>query len=222
MTRLFVLVEGQSEETFVKSVLAPHLAGFGLEVRALVVTTSRELHGRKHKGGGGWTQWLRDLKRLTGEQDGRFTTMFDLYGLPDDFPHLTECASIADTVKRAAELEAAMAKAADDWRLIPYLQRHEFESLVLALLDPLAELLEDEELKGLQALRQDIGSAGPEDINDGPDTAPSKRIQRFIPSYRKTVHGPLALESGGLATLRQQCPRFGEWLTRLERLGKTT
>lgn len=89
MMRLYiVLVEGQAEEAFVKSVLAPHLASFDLEVRPIIVTTSRDAHGRKHKGGGTWAHWLRDIKRLTGEQDGRFTTMFDLYGLPDDFPGL--------------------------------------------------------------------------------------------------------------------------------------
>ena len=37
MTRLLVHVEGQTEETFVNEVLAPHLYGFGLpSVSALV------------------------------------------------------------------------------------------------------------------------------------------------------------------------------------------
>lgn len=43
MSSLFVLVEGQTEEAFVKSVLAPHLAERGVFSHAIVVTTSREL-----------------------------------------------------------------------------------------------------------------------------------------------------------------------------------
>jgi hypothetical protein len=220
--RLYVLVEGQTEESFVKSMLAPHLASFELEVRAIIVESSRDAHGRKHKGGGHWAHWLRDLKRLTGEQDGRFTTMFDLYGLPRDFPGLRATASITDTSLRAEALETAMATAVGDWRLIPYLQRHEFEALVLCVLDQLAELLEAEDIAGLEKLRAAIGMAAPEDVNDGKETAPSKRLKNFIPGYRKNLHGPLTLEAGGLTILRKRCPRFGDWVARLEGLGDTT
>jgi len=48
--------------------------------------------------GGILQHWRRDLKRLRCE---RFTTLFDLYGLPDDFPGLEEAESIPDTVQRA-------------------------------------------------------------------------------------------------------------------------
>jgi len=88
--RLYVLVEGQTEEEFVKSVLVPHLWRRRIEVRVSVVETSRDAFGRKRRGGGRrWGKWYCDLKRLTTEQHGgdvRFTTMFDLYGLPKDFP----------------------------------------------------------------------------------------------------------------------------------------
>jgi hypothetical protein len=214
--RLYVLVEGQTEESFVKSALAPHLATCGLEVHPIIVTTSRDRQGRKHKGGGRWAHWLRDLKRLIGGHNARFTTMFDLYGLPEDFPSLQACSSIPDTVVRADALEKAMADAVNDWRLIPYVQRHEFETLVLSGLHELGQLLEGEDLTGLSELQAVIGTAAPEDINDGRETAPSKRLERFIPGYRKTVHGPLVLEACGLVALGKRCPRFGAWVERLE------
>lgn len=178
--------------------------------------TSRDRQGRKHRGGGRWSHWLRDLKRLLGEHSGRFTTMFDLYGLPDDFPSLQACSSIVDTVVRASALEKAMADIVDDWRLIPYIQRHEFETLVLSGLQELGDLLEGDDLTGLGELRAAVGAAPPEDINDGRETAPSKRLERFVPGYRKTVHGPLVLEACGVAKLVKRCPRFGEWVARLE------
>lgn len=219
--RLYVLVEGQTEETFVRTLLAKHLEIHGVSVRAIVVETSRDAYGRKRRGGGRWARWLRDLKRLTAEQkqNSRFTTMFDLYGLPPDFPEGDACSAISDTTRRADALQDAMARAVDDWRLIPYLQRHEFEALVLAALDSLAGLLADDDLEGLARLRAEIGPTPPEDVNDGTDTAPSKRLERCIPGYRKTVHGPLTLEDATLSLLKTRCPRFGGWVTTLEKLG---
>ena len=225
MTRLYVLVEGPTEEAFVKSVLAPHLLGRGVWVYTIIVETSREDFGRKRRGGGRWKHWLSDLKRLTGEQSGanaRFTTMFDLYGLPEDFPGLEQHGSDKDTKRRADNLCSSMAQVVNDHRLIPHLQRHEFEALVLAGLEVLATLLEDEtDLAGIRSLRTVLQHSAPEDINDGATTAPSKRLESQIPSYRKTVHGPLAVEGTGLLALRKACPRFCAWVAKLESLGET-
>jgi hypothetical protein len=220
--RLFIVVEGQTEEAFVNKVLAPHLYRLTppghLDVRPMIVQTSRDAQGRKRRGGGSWGKWLGDLRCLIAQQQGRFTTMFDLYGLPEDFPRWAECSITADTARRAEALENAMAEAVDDWRFIPYIQRHEFEALVLAAVDHLEQLLEGEGLAGLQLLRNDIAGAAPEDVNDGTETAPSKRLKRFISSYSKTLHGPLALEGAGLAALRAACPRFNAWVAKLEEI----
>ncbi len=222
MTRLYVLVEGQTEEAFVKRVITPHLQGLGVWAYAIIVATSRDASGRKRRGGGQWKHWRRDLKRLIREQSGdevRFTTMFDLYGLPVDFPELEKHGCIPNTSRRAESLEASMSRDVDDPRLIPYLQRHEFEALVLAALGSVTKLLEDAgDLEAVERLRAELASMSPEEVNDGESTAPSKRLMR-IPSYRKTVHGPLAVEDAGLPALRSACPRFGAWIARLEALG---
>ncbi len=202
--------------------MGPHLASRGIWVSPLIVQTSRDAFGRKRKGGGQWKHWHRDLMRLIGQQPGqeaRFTTMFDLYGLPDDFPGLDQHAQVTDTARRALLLEAAMARAVDDTRFVPYVQLHEFEALVLASLDSLALLIEaPEDRAGLTRLAAIVQASSPEAINDGPDTAPSKRLTQHLPTYRKTVHGPLATETTGLATLRAACPHFGAWVARLETL----
>jgi hypothetical protein len=220
--RLFIVVEGQTEEAFVNRVLAPHLhrvTPLGhLDVRSIIVQTSRDAQGRKRRGGGSWGKWVKDLKRLIAEPRGRFTTMFDLYGLPEDFPRWAECSSIADTARRADALENAMVEAVGDRRFIPYIQRHEFEALVLAALGNLEKLLDGDDLGGLQRLWEDIAGAAPEDVNDGTETAPSKRLKRFISSYSKTLHGPLALEDAGLEALRRACPRFDAWVAKLEEI----
>jgi hypothetical protein len=148
-----------------------------------------------------------------------FTTLFDLYGLPDDFPQLAVLSQNADTLKRVAELEQAMSATVNDHRLNPYIQRHEFEALVLASLDSLGALLDaQDDVDGLSQLREDLVNQAPEDVNDGHDTAPSKRLKGRIPSYVKTLHGPLAVESTGLMSIRAVCPRFNAWVTKLEGL----
>jgi hypothetical protein len=126
-----------------------------------------------------------------------------------------------DTVKRAESIENAMAADVEDRRFIPYLQRHEFEALVLAGLGELQRLLDSEEdLAGLDELRSTLGTTPPEDVNDGKETAPSKRLQRHVQSYQKRVHGPLVVGAVGLSGLRTACPRFGSWVSRLEQLAE--
>ena len=49
-------------------------------------------------------------------------------------------------------------------------------------------------------------------------TPPSKRIKALIPKYNKVLHGPLAAGETGLDSMRNECPRFNGWLSRLESL----
>jgi len=220
--RLYLLVEGQTEEAFVSGVLAPHLRERAVYATPIIVETSRDPYGRKRRGGGSWQKWHRDLQRLIKSQPGpdvRFSSLFDLYALPGGFPGLSAHGAHADTRQRATLLEGALATSVGDDRFIPYLQRHEFEALVLAGLDELEKLLDDEEdRQGIVRLRSAVGQIPPEDVNDGPETAPSKRLEGSIPSYRKTLHGPLVAEAVGLPSLRRACPRFDAWVSRLEGL----
>lgn len=80
------------------------------------------------------------------------------------------------------------------------------------------ELDAKDDLAGLGELEQEIAGLALEDINDGSATAPSKRLLRYIPGYRKVLHGPRAIADTGLAVLRARCPRFDAWVTRLETL----
>jgi hypothetical protein len=225
VSRLYVVVEGHTERAFIERMLAPHLDTRGVYTTAIVVTTRRDRStGQKTgRGGGHWKHWLDELRRLVRQdrrEDVRLTTLFDLYGLPDDFPELSIHATVRDTVKRADLLERAMAAAVGDRRFLPYLQRHEVEALVLACLDELHEVMTmTADARGITALRQEIGHLLPEDVDDGPATAPSKRLVANIPGYSKIRHGIDALELAGLAKIRGACPRFDAWVTRLEQLG---
>jgi hypothetical protein len=154
------------------------------------------------------------------------STLCDLYGLPDDFPDRAHQPGDADHGSRCARLERAMVRditgSSDDcgaWRLIPYIQCHEFEALVLAASHCLVDLFDaDDQRDGLLSLRSEISGIPPEDINDSPLTSPSHRLRRLIPGYRKAVDGPDAIELAGLQAVRSVCPRFNDWLSRLESL----
>jgi len=216
--RVYVVVEGQTEENVVEDLIVPHLAPMGVYLYPIIVRTSRG-----HRGGGShWTKWENDIRRIPRQQQGsdvRVTTIFDLFRLPQGFPGWEEHGREQDTNRRCDGLQRAMADVFGDPRFIPYLQRHEVEALVLASLDGLAELLDaSEDLRGLESLRAEIGEQAPEDVDDGPETAPSKRLTNHIPSYRKTVHGPRAMEAAGLQAVRARSPRFDQWVCKLERL----
>lgn len=220
MILLYALVEGVSEETFVREVLAPHLAAHNVYASAILVTTNRRL-GRAGKGG--LTRFARvreDLSRLMSEKAGsqfRFTTMFDLYRLPIDFPG-SEAASSLECGDRAEKLQTALAEEFGDDRLIPHLQIHEFESLILADFDAIQRMFPGQE-KAIASLRAVVENAGgPENVND--TEPPSKRIARSLPAYSKVLATTLMASFSSLPLLREGCPHFNAWVDRLEKLGR--
>ena len=56
--------------------------------------------------------------------------------------------------------------------------------------------------------------ASPEDIDDSPLSAPSKRIEALINRYEKPLMGVQ-----GITAIRNACPHFRSWLEKLEKLG---
>ena len=107
----------------------------------------------------------------------------------------------------------------DQSRVFPYIQRYEFESLLFSNVSAFADTLNapQESVASLARIRARFPT--PEDINDNPATAPSKRIAGLIPGYNKKVNGPDLAEAIGLDVIRAECCRFNAWLERLESLG---
>lgn len=222
---LYITAEGPTEREFALKILRPHLAQYHVFVAARGVLTSKDKRaGRQYRGG--LTNYLKaknDIQTWLKEDSRtncRFSTMFDFYALPNDFPDFTNAQKKTDPYQKIAFLEAALAQDIGDSRFIPYIQLHEFEALILADAQKLDwEYLEhDRAIANLVAM---VGDGNPELINDGAETAPSKRILKQIPEYDKVTAGWTVVEQIGLATLRHKCPHFNEWLTRLEQLGAT-
>lgn len=226
MSDVVAIVEGQTEQTFVRDHLAAHLGGRGIAIGA-------RLPGRVARRGGvrAWESVRGDILRTLRERRGRVcTTMFDFYGMPTDWPGRTEAARLQQD-KRGPHVEHAMledlaADAVDNFRrelFIPYVQVHEFEALLFSDVAKIAEALSPvsgTDQKFLAAhLDKILAEAGQaEAINDGHETCPSRRIIDLVRPYRKPLHGPIIAGRIGLDVLRTACPHFGQWLTRLESL----
>lgn len=225
MMRLNIIAEGQTEEDFVNKVLIPHLWNFGVYVSVRCVMTSKDKRINKIYRGG-----LLDYKKakadilswLTEDKKTILSTMFDLYALPDNFPNYQIAKQENDPYERVKLLEDALRNDLPDehrWRFIPYIQLHEFEALVLV--DP-TKLLDEyiERDKAIANLQELMENNEPELVNDGVETAPSKRIIREIPEYDrdKRSSGVKVTAKIGIEKLKLKCPHFSEWVGKLEKL----
>ena len=218
MTRVHIICEGPTEETFVNEVLGPHLASFDVFPYASLVGKPG------HKGGRVSTaRMARDITyRLLGDRTAWCTTFFDFYGLDSKFVGQGEAAKKSSYEDKAQTIESALqhhVRAMTDentvLRFIPYIQMYEFEGLLFSDPAKLASGLYIEDFKTkFQAIRNSFNT--PEEINDSRMTAPSKRILKLMPSYEKPLYGSLAAIEVGLETIRRECKRFDAWVGILE------
>lgn len=215
MKRLIIVVEGDTEKEFVDNVLSPYLYAKGLQS----VSCFKIKHTK-----GGLTKYRHlktDLLNCVYEKDVVVTTLIDFYALPNDFPKYDEAARIEDKAERLTFLEAAIV---DDIQsendgyfpnLLPYIQLHEFEALVFSSLQSIASLFDDDEADFAEIERIVNAHSNPEDINDNPKTAPSKRLLKLIKGYHKVVDGIMIIEETGIETVLKKCTRFNSWVETL-------
>jgi hypothetical protein len=162
--------------------------------------------------------------RLLEDKSSFCTTFFDFYALPGDFPGKKDAQSHRDIAAKAQCIQNSLTS----WlrseigpeplrRFVPYVQMHEFEGLLFSDPDKLAEGMDRPELSAkFNAIRDNFPT--PEDINDGYETAPSRRIANAFPGYQKPYNGILAAKRIGLEKIRRECHLFNGWLCRLETL----
>jgi hypothetical protein len=226
MARLLVHVEGETEETFVNEVLAPHLYAAGWETVAARIVGNARL--RERRGGiKPWSAVRTDIIRHLKEDPSCFaTTMVDFYALPQspgkEWPGRAEATSLPGSEKAPfvetrlqADINLAMGLDFIQARFIPFVVMHEFEALLFSDCHAFSRSMGRPDVREpMQAIRDSFGT--PEEINDSPLTAPSKRVEALIPQYQKPLFGTLAALEIGLAKMREECPHFADWLRRLE------
>jgi hypothetical protein len=225
MHRVLTVVEGFTERAIVEQTFAPYLGARGLSLHAKVIGKPG------HKGGVRNFEAVRKeiLALLKQERSSHVSTFFDYYGLPDNWPGVQqtkgkkarEIAAIVEIAMRGA-VESKMDASDDPSRFVPYVQMHEVEALLFSDTDVMASVFERHDLQAsLGRILQECGEC--EEINDHEATAPSRRIEKLFPAYRKgsgiRAHAPIILKRIGVDRLRQACPHFNEWIATLEGIG---
>ena len=229
MSRLLVHVEGETEESFVNEVLSPHLYDHGFSrVSARLIGNARQ---RDRRGGiKGWSVVRKDIVNHLREDRGSIaTTMVDYYGLPrtgpEAWPGRELASGFLSSMKRAKMVETSllddiaqvMGPRFEQERFIPYVMMHEFEALLFSDCHGFGRGIGRPELVSkFQEIRD--GFDHPEEIDDSPDTAPSKRVSEVFPEYQKPLMGTLAVLEIGLEPIRDSCPHFRSWLDVLHEL----
>ena len=210
MIRLAVAVEGPTEKEFVGRLLSKHLMEVGVAPTPVVL-------GRGRGGNVGVDRVTHEMVRLYWSFDV-VTSLVDYYGFRDKGTRTVDELELHLLEQVRKRISGELRREA----IIPYVQRHEFESLLFADVDVFAGLPTIP--PGLTDALREIRSRfpTPEDINDDSETAPSKRIGKLMPSFRKPVAGLILAEAAGLNAIRAECPRFDRWLARLESLGRST
>lgn len=230
MARLLVHVEGETEETFVNELLSKHLQAIGYErVGARLLGNSRL---RVRRGGiRAWTSVKKDIVRhLKEDRRCIASTMVDYYGLPQSgdgaWPGRAAATSLSIGEKALCVEEALLTDIASEMgadfaasRFVPYVVMHEFEGLLFSDCTAFARGVGRPDMEAaFQSIRDQFVT--PEEIDDSPITAPSKRLEGLIPGYEKPLFGSLAALEIGLDKIRVACPHFQSWLSKLETLGR--
>lgn len=216
MRYLHILCEGPTEEAVVLKVVAPHFDPLKVHVTYSIFTTSRPAGGPAFKGGlARWPKLERELRLLLRNSATTvLTTMLDYYGFPAGAPGMADRPR-GSPYDRVRHVESAIAAAIGSPRLLPNLLLHEMEAWVLADCAGLGVVMGNprpaEELARIVRMQD-----GPELVNGGPDTAPSKRIMRAYPDYNKVTDGPQVIKDAGLDAVRRRCPHADGWLREVE------
>jgi len=217
---VYIIVEGRTEQTFIREVLAPVFGYKGLFLYPVLIGNPG------HKGGDiRFSRAENDISNfLKQRSDIYVSSMFDYFRIDPDWPGRANVRDNDTAVKKAEKIEdktlteiiKSFPNQNAEERFIPYIEMHEFEALSFSDASVLANLIGVDPGK-IDSVLNECGE--PEEINDNPETSPSKRLQSLSDKkYRKVAMGKAIAEAIGIQTMRKKCPHFDEWLKRLERL----
>jgi hypothetical protein len=214
-----VLVEGKSEQIFTQSILTPYLAGKSIYMTPIIISKP----GQK----GGDVKFARvknDIGLHLKQRRDTFLTLFiDYYGLKGDWPGLEKAKKQSIPGSKAEKINAAtmnkVKRLFDDCRagsrFIPYVAMHEFEAMLFSDPKILADSLGVRQ-SNIEKILMECGE--PENIDDSPHSAPSKRLEILSTQFKKTTTGIAIAKAIGLDKIRLQCPIFNAWLSSIELL----
>lgn len=215
MKRLIIVCEGPTEQEFCKDVLAGYFFNKGIYIEYPTI---------KHSNGGivAWETIKKQIVRHLHEENVVVSLFVDFYRIRDsyNFPGWMESKAITDVYKKMVFIFDRMSSDMGTEyknRFIPYIQLHEFEGLLFSDLSVFENNFTKEEID-IESLRKAVEEHNsPEEINNGPNTAPSERLKRAIKGYDKIVFGACLASEIGIETIKRKCKLFNDWIARLEK-----
>jgi len=215
--KVLILVEGQTEESFVKTLLSEFMPQ-GLYLLPVILATKRVNSGGKFKGGvPSYPKVRGEITRLLGDRSATaVTTMLDFYALPASFPGRAMPVG-STSEEKVRYVESAWHTDIDDARFRPYLSLHEFEALLFSDTNAIAQgFAKPQVATELASIRASFPT--PEEINDDPKTAPSARLTALFPRYSKPFFGTMIARRIGLERMMTECAHFSTWVRLLQSL----
>lgn len=216
MGRIIIICEGETEKEFCSTILSPYFITKGIYIHSPLIK----------KSSGGVIKWdqlqKQVLLHLKNDPTAYVTTLIDYYGLykKHNFPKWREAEQQVNKNRRMEIIEQGMHQDIEDsyrYRFIPYIQLHEFEGLLFNDISVFYQQIPPDELIGVQELKRTFDQfKNPEMINNNRETSPSHRLERIILGYNKIVYGNILAEAIGLDRIREKCPRFSDWLGKIE------
>lgn len=213
MKRLIIVCEGPTENEFCLEMLAPILLKLDIYVEAPLIKKSN----------GGIVPWQaikRQIETHLHEGDANVSMLVDYYGIKDsyNFPGWIESKDILSLTDRfqflcdrmKADISPVLAP-----RFIPYMQIHEFESLLFSDINVFKDNFDKSEMNFSILEDANREFSNPEEINSRPSLAPSKRLTKAIPGYDKVLYGNYIAVETGLSRIMEKCPLFRQWITSL-------
>ena len=227
MIRVNVLTEGQSEMFFAKRTLNKYFGGTAIFDARCIMTSKDNRTNREFRGGlTSYSHAKRDIENwLKSDTAAYITTMFDFFRLPPDFPGYRDALRCGSHEEAVIELEKALkadilSRLQDipENRFIPYIQLHEFETLLYTDIRVLKyDYLEQDDVVKIESLYRETQDIPPEKINHGDETAPSKRLLKAI-NYQKGELPSEWLETITIDKIIEKCPHFSCWIDSLKAL----
>jgi len=222
---IYIVVEGPTEQTFVRDVLAPQMSHEEIYLHPVLIGKPG------HKGGDvRFVRAKNDIGNfLRQRSDTYISTMFDYFRIHPKWPGRAEVrrrirnGATLTAIHKAEILETAtrnkIVRAFSEYdsgnRFVPYIEMHEFEALLFSDADILAEKV-GIDISQIRGILEEY--TNPEEIDDNPAKAPFKRLGALKDGYRKVAMGKTVSEAIGIQAIRRQCPHFDNWLTKLEHL----
>jgi len=215
---VMVLVEGQTEQIFVKKLLSPYITELTKHKIFLIPTQPGKRGGDVR-----FERFKKDIAiHLKQRPNTYITLMLDYYGIKD-WPGLKKSKQQATHSKKAevinsetkTEVQRYFSAQNGGNRFIPYVSMHEIEALYFSDPASIAQIMNVNKTK-IESILHECDE--PEAINDRPETAPSKRLGKLSKLFVKTSTGIAIAKKINIPKMRKHCPLFDEWINKIVNL----